>query len=129
LPRERQMVDAIHAIGGLVRLHICGNITHLLTHISSLGVDILDVDHMVDPARVRETVGAKVAISCNIDPVGGVLCGTPSSIREYVLSAYRLTGDPFMVSAGCEIPARTPPKNLTALCEPIKPGTAARETR
>ena len=29
-PREKRLIDGIHAQGGLVRLHICGNITHLL---------------------------------------------------------------------------------------------------
>ena len=117
-PREKLLVRAIHDAGAFVRLHICGNITHLLPGIADLGVDILDVDHMVDMLRVREVVGEDVAISCNIDPVKGILQGTPASIREYANEAYRSVGNPFMVSAGCEIPPKTPTENLRALCEP-----------
>jgi len=118
-PREKSLVEAMHRAGAFVRLHICGNITHLLPGIADLGVDILDVDHMVDVMRVREVVGEKAAISCNINPVEGILQGTPASIQEYVNGTYRSVGNPFMVSAGCEIPPGTPPENLKALCEPI----------
>jgi MtaA/CmuA family methyltransferase len=118
-PREKLLVEAIHDAGSFVRLHICGNITHLLPGIADLGVDILDVDHMVDVVHVRGVVGEDVAISCNINPVKGIMQGTPASIYEYVNRTYRSVGNPFMVSAGCEIPPGTPPENLKALCEPI----------
>ncbi len=118
-PREKSLVKSIQQAGGLVRLHICGNITHLLPGIADLGVDILDVDHMVDMVRVRQTVGTAVVISGNIDPVGGVLNGSTGSIRDYVLKTYASVGTPFMVNAGCEIPPKTPKENLLSLCEPI----------
>jgi MtaA/CmuA family methyltransferase len=118
-PREKLLVETIHDAGAYVRLHICGNITHLLPGIAGLGVDILDLDHMVDALRARKIVGEEVAISCNINPVEGILQGTPASIKEYVNRMYRAVGNPFMVSAGCEIPPGTPPVNLKALCEPI----------
>jgi len=53
-------------MGAFVRLHICGNITHLLPGIVTLGVDVLDVDHLVDLALVRQQVGAHVALPGNI---------------------------------------------------------------
>jgi len=118
-PREKRLVRAVQSMGAHAKLHICGNITHLLPGISDLGVDIVDVDHMVDLAKVRRAVGGRVAITGNIDPVGGVLKGTPSHIREHVLAAYEKVGNPYMVNAGCEIPSGTPPANLRALCEPL----------
>ena len=118
-PREKLLVNAIHEAGAYVRLHICGNITHLLPGIADLLVDILDVDHMVDVVGVREVVGSKVVISGNIDPVEGVLHGNPASIRKYVNTTYQSVGNPFMVNAGCEIPSKTPIENLKAFCEPI----------
>ncbi len=118
-PREKRMIDAIHEAGALVRLHICGNITHLLAGLGALGVDILDVDHMVDMKAVRDAVGGKVTISGNIDPVAGVMRSTPQSIREAMRRTYATVGNPYMVNAGCEIPPGTPHENLKALCEPI----------
>ena len=120
LPREKRLVDAIQTAGAYVKLHICGNITHLLDGIAELGVDILDVDHMVDISTVRQKVGPGVVIGGNIDPAEGVCRGTPESIRQTMLQAYHQVGNPFMVNAGCEIPSGTPLENLRAMCEPIE---------
>ena len=119
-PREQQMVDEIHKLGAFVRLHICGNITHLLPGISGLGVDILDIDHMVDMAAARKAVKDKCVLAGNIDPVSGVMEGQPETIRAKVMADYSAVGNPFMVAAGCEIPAKTPNENLKALCEPVE---------
>jgi len=118
-PREKRMVDAIHRAGGLVKLHICGNITQLLPGIAGLGVDILDVDHMVDLKAVRDTVGEGVVIAGNIDPASIVRSGTPDLIRTKIRECYEMVGNPFMVNAGCEIPSGTPFENLHAFCEPV----------
>lgn len=118
-PREKVLVQAIHKMGARVKLHICGNITHLLPGISDLGVDILDVDHMVDMGTVRETVGEKVTLSGNLDPVSVIKNGTPEQIKAAFRHIYQEIGNPYMVNAGCEIPSGTPQENLRALCEPI----------
>ncbi|VGO15346.1 Uroporphyrinogen decarboxylase [Pontiella desulfatans] len=118
-PREKKLVKAIQDAGAFAKLHICGNITHLLPGMADLGVDILDVDHMVDLATVRQTLGGQVALAGNMDPVSVVRNGTPEVIREATLKAYRQAGNPFLVNAGCEIPAGTPAENLRALCEPL----------
>jgi MtaA/CmuA family methyltransferase len=118
-PREKRLVQAIQAMGALVRLHICGNITHLLPGIADLGVNILDVDYMVDMAAVRKLVGNRVVLAGNINPAAGVLQGTPDSIRETIRNTYAMVGNPYIVNAGCEIPSGTPEANLSALCEPV----------
>ena len=118
-PREKRLIKAIKEMGALVRLHICGNITHLLSGIAELPIDILDVDHMVDMSTVRKAVGHNVVLAGNIDPVSGVLKGAPDSICRTVLETYRQVGNPYMVNAGCEIPSGTPEDNLKALCKPI----------
>lgn len=119
LPREKQLVSAIHDMGARVRLHICGNITHLLLGIADLHVDVLDVDHMVDIKYVREAVGKKVCLAGNIDPVSDVLRSTPQKIAQQIAQIYQDVGNPYFVNAGCEIPPGTPIENLKALCEPI----------
>ncbi len=118
-PREKKLVEAIKGMGAYVKLHICGDITHLLPGIAGLGVDILDVDHMVDMKAARDAMGSGTVLAGNIDPAAGVLGGTPSSIRETVLRTYGDVGNPYMVNAGCEIPSGTPVENLQALCEPV----------
>ena len=118
-PREKKLVDAIQRKGAKARLHICGNITHLLPGIARLGVDVLDIDHMVDMRAARAAVGRRVTLSGNIDPVAGMLRGTPETIRRRMRETYAQAGNPYAVNAGCEIPSGTPPETLRALCEPI----------
>ena len=118
-PREKALVRAIQQAGGLVRLHICGNITRLLGGIADLGVNVLDVDHMVDMARVRQVVGPRVTLAGNLDPAAAIRFGKPAAIRDALQRAYEQVGNPFLAGAGCEIPAGTPPENLRALCEPL----------
>lgn len=119
LPREQRLVCGLHDMGAKVRLHICGNITHLLPGIASLGIDVLDVDHMVDLRTTRLAVGRTTTLAGNLDPVTAVLRSTPDAIRQHVLDCYQQAGNPFIVNAGCEIPSTTPLANLRALCEPV----------
>jgi len=118
-PREKRLVAAIKQMGAYVKLHICGNITHLLPGLADLDVDIIDVDHMVDISAVRAKVGTSVVITGNIDPVEGVYRGTPALIKDTISRIYDQVGNPYMVNAGCEIPSGTPVENLQALCDPI----------
>lgn len=118
-PREKQIVDAIHAAGGLVRLHICGDINHLLPEIAMLNVDILDCDSMVDMAAARDALGNGVVLTGNLDPVRAVMDSNPQAIRDALREVYETVGNPYFVNAGCEIPAATPLENLRALCEPL----------
>ena len=119
LPREQRLVRGLHAMGAKVRMHICGNITHLLPGLASLGLDVIDVDHMVSLAMVRGILGPRVTIGGNLDPVADILRGTPDLIRAKLERCYREAGNPFMANAGCEIPSTTPAANLMALCEPL----------
>jgi len=118
-PRQHRLFAAIKSSGAFVRLHICGDITHLIPYIKELDVDILDVDHLTDIGVVRETMGSDIVLAGNLDPVDDLLHGKPLEIRSKVAEIYRLIGNPMIVTAGCEIPRDTPHENLRALCEPI----------
>jgi uroporphyrinogen-III decarboxylase len=56
----------------------------------------------------------------NADPVSCVMHGPPEAIQATVNRCHAAAGLPFMVAAGCEIPAATPPAHLHALCTPIR---------
>jgi MtaA/CmuA family methyltransferase len=118
-PRQHRLFDEIKAAGANVRLHVCGDMTHLLPLIKDLHVDILDVDHLVDIATAREIMDNAIVLAGNLDPVADLLQGTPEAIREQVNEVYDRTGNPMIATAGCEIPRDTPLENLLALCEPV----------
>jgi MtaA/CmuA family methyltransferase len=118
-PREKKLVDAIHEAGGFVRLHICGNINHLLNFIKDLNIDILDCDWMVDMERARKFVANQTALVANLNPVEDVLRSSPKEICEKLMKIYKQVGNPLFAGAGCEIPLGTPVENLKALCTPV----------
>jgi uroporphyrinogen-III decarboxylase len=49
------------------------------------------------------------------------------AVATAIRRCYAEAGEPFMVNAGCEIPAPTPPQNLSALCQLIAPFSARGE--
>ncbi len=120
LGHEKRLVNAIHEMGALVRLHICGNINHLLPPIAALGIDIIDCDWQVDMELARRLLGSQVTLTGNLDPVEDIMRSNPKKIREGFQTIYKKVGNPYFVNAGCEIPVGTPLENLRALCEPIE---------
>lgn len=118
-PRTRQLVQAIRDAGAYVKIHICGNITHILPLIRKMPINMIDIDHLVELETARKELGPDICICTNLDPAGLIHRGTPELIKAAVAHAYQTVGNPCIVNAGCEIPAGTPHENLKALCAPV----------
>ena len=109
-------IKEIHDAGAYVRLHICGNINHLLPYMGDLKADIVDIDSLTSVSIARKYLGNKIVLSGNIDPVATVKDGTPAIIEKELAACYKDAGEIFYaVNAGCEIPRGTPVENLFAL--------------
>lgn len=115
LPLEMKIFNAIHAHGAKVKLHICGNINHLMPLMVDSGADIIDADYMVDYDKALELAEGKCSISGNLNPVGLIMQGTPETIREKTLSLKNLPCKTSIISSGCEIPRNTPEENVMAI--------------
>ena len=114
-PHEKQLIENIQALGGRVRLHICGNISRSLTEIGQLGCEMIDLDSMVSIEKARLEMGANQIIAGNIDPVKCLRNGTPQDITDAVTACHQAAGGNFIVGAGCEVPRDTPSDNLVAM--------------
>ena len=112
---EKQLVDNIHALGGRVRLHICGNTSKSLKEIGQLGCDMIDLDSMVPVDKARVEMGNDQILAGNLDPVKCLRNGTPQDITDAVSACHRAAGGNYIVGAGCEVPRDTPPVNLMAM--------------
>jgi MtaA/CmuA family methyltransferase len=114
-PQEKRLVDAIHAKGGRVRLHICGNTRRILDGIGELGCDMVDIDYPVPLEKARSTMGPQQTLAGNLDPVRDICNGSPESITQALEALHQQAGAQWIVAAGCEIARGTPHENLHAL--------------
>ena len=114
-PYEKRLVDFIHDRKVPVRLHICGDISHLLADIAGLGCDIVDLDWLVSLARARRELGEKPLLLGNINPVTVLLNGTPELVEKSLAECHGQAGRRYIVGAGCEIPRDTPPENVLTM--------------
>jgi MtaA/CmuA family methyltransferase len=114
-PQEKRLVDAIHARGGRVRLHICGNTRRILDSMGELGCDMVDIDFLVPLEKARSTMGPLQTLAGNLDPVRDICNGTPESITHALEALQQQAGARWVVAAGCEIARGTPHENLRAL--------------
>jgi MtaA/CmuA family methyltransferase len=118
--RHKEIITYIHELGGMVKLHICGNITHLIPAIKDLHVDILDLDYQVDLDKTYQVVGPDVIRCGNINPV--------FIMESHQDEVYRLAEDlitkergrKYILSAGCEISVLTPHEHLQSLSRAAK---------
>ncbi len=114
-PYEKRMVDAIHAMGARVRLHICGNTRAILDGMGRLGCEIVDLDYLTPVREAREKMGPLQVVMGNIDPVRMLRDGTPSTVLRELAECHQQAGERFVVGAGCEVPRDTPLENVRAL--------------
>ena len=113
--RHADIISFIHDCGGLVKLHICGNITHLLPSIKKINADIIDLDWQVNMDDARSILGDQVVLCGNINPV---LIQDLTVEEVYSLSKDLVNSQKnkrFILSAGCEITVNTKPEKLLAM--------------
>lgn len=114
-PWEKKLVDAIHSLGGKVRLHICGNTGHILQGMGALGCEMVDLDFPVPMAEARQKMGSRQVIAGNLNPIKVIRDGSPETITEALEVVEAQAGAPWIVAAGCEIVRDTPHENVRAL--------------
>ena len=119
LPYEQRVCDAVHRADGTVKLHICGNTSALLDDMVLSGADLFNVDHLVDFGEACRTYGGtRKCFKGNLNPVADLMQATPEQCRQRARSCIeRARGLPYMLSAGCEIPAAVSDEVFRAFCE------------
>jgi uroporphyrinogen decarboxylase len=111
--REKLLIDHIHSLGALVKLHICGNTTAILPYMIKTGADIIDIDHLVNRmGDFLPELSEGQLFSGNSDPVSVIKDGSTEEIKASVVKCYQETEGRGIVSAGCEIPGSTSEENM-----------------
>jgi MtaA/CmuA family methyltransferase len=114
LPYEKRIFAAVHEMGALARLHICGNTSHILEDMLQSGADIIDLDWMVDFQQAAALFNGRAAVCGNFDPVAVMLQGEPDEVYRSVQHCLRADPRYVISAAGCEIPDGTPHANIMA---------------
>jgi len=115
LPYEQRLVEALHAMGTRIRLHICGNTRKLFRGMAAVGAEQVDLDWMAPLSEARKEMGPLRTLAGNIDPVRVLRNGTPDTIESALEECSRQACGHYIVSAGCEVPRDTPEPNLRAM--------------
>jgi MtaA/CmuA family methyltransferase len=113
--RHLEIINFIHERGGMIKLHICGDISHLLPSISELNVDILDLDWEVDADEAFEILGPDVIRCGNINPVEVEKKSADELLQVTDEIVEKEKDRKHIISAGCEITVNTPWENLMAI--------------
>ena len=115
MPEEKRIIDAIHAKGGKMRPHICGNTTPLLPYFRDLGADMIDLDSVVSMGNARAVLGPDQVLAGNIEPVKGLCDGNPDQIKNLLADTVKTCAPAYIMTAGCEVVRTTPNRNLHAM--------------
>jgi uroporphyrinogen decarboxylase len=116
LPAEQQLISAIHEAGAAVKLHICGNINHIIKYMTQTGADVIDIDWMVPLPEARKLVGPEITLCGNFDPAAVLLQAGPEDVAGAAKQCIETGGEKFILMPGCEVPPATPQENILAFC-------------
>jgi uroporphyrinogen decarboxylase len=108
---------AWHKSRGLsTSLHICGNVTDRLDLLPESGADVMSLDYKVSMKRAAEILGDKIVIGGNANPAGVLMTGDQEEVRRAYLDIFEQVGDaPYVLMAGCGIPAGVPISNIEVM--------------
>lgn len=113
--RQKKLVDHIHSLGAIAKLHICGNTETILPLMISTGADIIDIDHLVPSMSEFASLLRKDQVfSGKADPVSIIQDGTPEIIKQTVTDNLKQAAGRCIISAGCEITPGTTIENMKA---------------
>jgi uroporphyrinogen decarboxylase len=115
---EKRIIEHIHSLGAIAKLHICGNTAPILDQMIATGADILDVDHLVpDMGAFAGLLAPNQFFSGKTDPVTMIQNGTPEQIRASVEMCRQEGKNRVIKSAGCEITPGTTDDNMRAFSQ------------
>ncbi|MCF7688523.1 MAG: uroporphyrinogen decarboxylase family protein [Cephaloticoccus sp.] len=118
LPFEQRLIAELQATTGKpVSLHICGDARPILSDMAGSGADMLEIDSRTDLPFAGRTVGPRIALWGNLDPVALLAQGTPAEVRATARQAILAArGHPrFVLGSGCTLAVETPFANVEAL--------------
>lgn len=113
---EKRIAEAVHDVGGLFSLHICGNATKILGDMINTKADILEIDQKTDLITARNSAKGKVTLLGQVEPLKFRI-GTPEEIEKEAHNELEIMGTDgsFILGPGCALASDTADINIQAL--------------
>lgn len=122
-PYVKRIVDACQDENFIIVYHNCGNGTiRMLDGIVGTGCKAYHFGNAIDMRDLMPHMPSDCIAMGNIDPAGEFLNGTEQSVYDVTSALLRDCGKypNFVLSSGCDIPPRTPWKNIDAFFRAAK---------
>ncbi len=117
----KEIIDSVNDEDFIVCYHNCGGSAgDMVPSLCRLGADILHFGNAIDLVPVLEKADSDIVVMGNLDPVL-FSTGTPEKIEEELERIFNSCSkyDNFMLSSGCDIPAKAKLCNLDAYFEKV----------
>lgn len=116
-PLITKITSAVTKAGAIASLHICGKTTPILDQMAATGVQVVELDHLVNLTEAKQRVGEQVILMGNLDPTELLLSGTPKQVEAAAKACIEGVGADgrYILSSGCEIPPQAPLDNIRAM--------------
>ncbi|MDN5362765.1 MAG: uroporphyrinogen decarboxylase, partial [Moorella sp. (in: firmicutes)] len=123
-PYEKKFFDALNKYAQerkvMTLLHVCGNMTPVLSLMADTGAMILELDYKVDKVDLavnKAAVGDRVCLMGNLNPAELLLRGTAADVtaesQRCIDAAGKGSG--FILGSGCELAYYIPQENVKAM--------------
>jgi MtaA/CmuA family methyltransferase len=95
-------------------VHICGDISAVLSQVIQTGVSAISFDQCMDLLVVEDVIPDHITIIGNVDPSETIEQGRPDQIEAAVIDLANLMGGKsnYVMSSGCALPPLTPIENV-----------------
>jgi len=117
-PYHKKIVDAVHARGDRLAMHICGFMDPIYEDLIDLGIDGLSIDAPSSLEKLFEVGRGKVTIMGNVDPVLFIE-GTSDQLQAEAKKCLDIANGEtkYIVGPGCQIPLEANLDNIKAFTE------------
>lgn len=120
LPSLEKIIAEAKAMSKPVFVHICGNIEDRLADLADAGIDCLSIDTKVSLPNVKRTVGDRLCIAGNADPVGILKFGGKTDVQQEAERCITTGGTRgFVLMPGCDLSPDVPYNNIQAFANAV----------
>lgn len=108
----------VEGIKNIVVVHMCGNITKMVSDVVEVGADGLSIAKETDLAAAVRSARGKTAIIGNIDPVSDLMFKGGAAVEAAVRAA--IDGGVNLVAPGCSLAPATPLENIKQMVQQVQ---------